>query len=163
MGKCCQRNDGRLYSASMPCDESNYDYDGVNMIMMVIIIMLMMVMMMLMIMMMMMMVMMMDGNDRVDDDDDDDDDDGGDYVDDDGDDDVDDDYHNAYVGCYWSLAVFYLAEAINAVEHMHRHGIVHRDIKPENMIIDCNGHLKFVDFGTAKDFFLTDLNGPEVG
>jgi len=76
----------------------------------------------------------------------------------------DDDYNDyVYVGCYWSLAVFYLAEAINAVEHMHRHGIVHRDIKPENMIIDCNGHLKFVDFGTAKDFFLTDLNGPEVG
>ena len=46
---------------------------------------------------------------------------------------------------------------------MHRHGIAHRDIKPENMIIDSNGHLKFVDFGTAKDFFQTDLNGPEVG
>lgn len=24
------------------------------------------------------------------------------------------------VGCYWSLARFYMAEAINAVEHMHR-------------------------------------------
>jgi hypothetical protein len=23
------------------------------------------------------------------------------------------------------------------------------------------GHLKFVDFGTAKDFIQTDLNGPE--
>lgn len=25
------------------------------------------------------------------------------------------------VGCHWSLARFYLAEAINAVEHMHRY------------------------------------------
>jgi hypothetical protein len=23
------------------------------------------------------------------------------------------------------------------------------------------GHLKFIDFGTAKDFIQTDLNGPE--
>ena len=121
----------------MPCDESNDDYDDVN-----------------------------DdnyGNSNNYNDDD------GDHYDNDIDDneDVDREYNddddNVYVGCYWSLAVFYLAEAINAVEHMHRHGIVHRDIKPENMIIDCNGHLKFVDFGTAKDFFLTDLNGPEVG
>jgi hypothetical protein len=27
---------------------------------------------------------------------------------------------HAQVGCHWSLARFYLAEAINAVEHMHR-------------------------------------------
>jgi hypothetical protein len=28
---------------------------------------------------------------------------------------------NAQVGCYWSMARFYLAEAINGVEHMHRY------------------------------------------
>ena len=117
-------------------------------------------MMLIMIMMVIIMLMIVDGHDDVDDNNDD----GHDYVDDDVDDyEYNDDDDNVFVGCYWSLAVFYLAEAINAVEHMHRHGIVHRDIKPENMIIDCNGHLKFVDFGTAKDFFLTDLNGPEVG
>ena len=27
--------------------------------------------------------------------------------------------------------------------------------------VHCTGHLKFVDFGTAKDFIHTDLNGPE--
>lgn len=27
---------------------------------------------------------------------------------------------HAQVGCHWSLARFYLAEAINAVEHMHQ-------------------------------------------
>ena len=29
----------------------------------------------------------------------------------------------------------------------------------ENMVITAQGHLKFIDFGTAKDFFQTDLNG----
>lgn len=67
----------------------------------------------------------------------------------------------AAVGCHWSLAKFYLAEAINAIEYMHSKGIVHRDIKPENMMISDKGHLKFVDFGTAKDLIETDLNGPE--
>ena len=44
---------------------------------------------------------------------------------------------------------------------LRRKGIVHRDIKPENMILDYAGHLKFIDFGTAKDLLETDLNGQE--
>lgn len=67
---------------------------------------------------------------------------------------------NGAVGCYWSLARFYMAEAINAVEYLHRCGIVHRDLKPENMMISSSGRLKLVDFGTAKDLVETDLNGP---
>lgn len=42
-----------------------------------------------------------------------------------------------------------------------RKGIVHRDIKPENMILTSTGHLKFIDYGTAKDLIETDLNGQE--
>jgi 3-phosphoinositide dependent protein kinase-1 len=65
------------------------------------------------------------------------------------------------VGCYWSLIPFIFAEAINGLEYMHRRGIVHRDIKPENILLTADGHIKYVDFGTAKDLFQTDLNGPE--
>jgi serine/threonine protein kinase len=79
------------------------------------------------------------------------------------------------VGCHWSLAVFYFAEAIEAIEHMHRliqpsispterffsdrkqlrfaylcppfrRGIVHRDIKPENMIIASDGYHHYFTF-----------------
>jgi calcium/calmodulin-dependent protein kinase I len=108
-------------------------------------------MMLIMIMMVIIMLMIVDGHDDVDDNNDD----GHDYVDDDVDDyEYNDDDDNVFVGCYWSLAVFYLAEAINAVEHMHRHGIVHRDIKPENLLFSSKnletGIIKVSDFGLAR-------------
>lgn len=65
------------------------------------------------------------------------------------------------VGVHFSIARFVMAESINALEYMHRCGIVHRDVKPENMMLTASGHVKFIDFGTAKDLEQTDLNGPE--
>ncbi len=65
------------------------------------------------------------------------------------------------VGTHMSIIRFVIAEALNALEYMHNRGIVHRDIKPENMLFTASGHVKFVDFGTAKDLINTDLNGPE--
>ena len=54
-----------------------------------------------------------------------------------------------------------MTELINALEYIHKRGIVHRDIKPENILLTADGHLKIIDFGTAKDLIHTDLNGPD--
>ncbi|XP_052223336.1 citron Rho-interacting kinase-like isoform X2 [Dreissena polymorpha] len=47
------------------------------------------------------------------------------------------------------MARFYLAEITLAVNDLHLMGYVHRDIKPENVLIDCTGHIKLADFGSA--------------
>ena len=63
----------------------------------------------------------------------------------------------------WSqhnCVLFAIAEIINALEYMHKKGIAHRDIKPENILLTGEGHIKLIDFGTAKDLIETDLNGP---
>ena len=49
-----------------------------------------------------------------------------------------------------SVAKFYIAELILAVEHLHTLGIVHRDLKPDNILLDSNGHIKLTDFGLSE-------------
>lgn len=48
-----------------------------------------------------------------------------------------------------SMATFYLAEIVLALHDLHQMGYVHRDLKPENVLIDCLGHIKLADFGSA--------------
>ncbi|XP_060064915.1 citron Rho-interacting kinase-like [Ylistrum balloti] len=48
-----------------------------------------------------------------------------------------------------SMARFYLAEMTLSVDALHNMGYVHRDIKPENILLDCLGHVKLADFGSA--------------
>ncbi len=38
-----------------------------------------------------------------------------------------------------------------ALEHMHKHGVVHRDLKPENVLITSTGLVKIIDLGIALD------------
>ncbi|XP_014903607.1 citron Rho-interacting kinase [Poecilia latipinna] len=48
-----------------------------------------------------------------------------------------------------SMAQFYLAELVEAIQTVHQLGYVHRDVKPENILIDRTGHIKLADFGSA--------------
>ncbi|CAE7760331.1 ndrB, partial [Symbiodinium pilosum] len=45
---------------------------------------------------------------------------------------------------------FYMAELLEALDVLHKHGFIHRDIKFDNMILTSNGHLKLLDFGLCK-------------
>jgi serine/threonine protein kinase len=36
-----------------------------------------------------------------------------------------------------------------ALDYMHKHGVVHRDLKPENVMVDENDNIKLIDFGIA--------------
>ena len=41
--------------------------------------------------------------------------------------------------------------AINALEIIHRQGINHRDIKPDNLLVQEDGSIKLIDFGSARE------------
>lgn len=49
-----------------------------------------------------------------------------------------------------ALAVFYLAEVLEAFEGLHGVDIVFRDTKPENLLLDAGGHVLLADFGLAR-------------
>jgi serine/threonine-protein kinase len=37
----------------------------------------------------------------------------------------------------------------DALDCMHKHGVVHRDLKPENIMVDAEDRIKIIDFGIA--------------
>jgi formylglycine-generating enzyme required for sulfatase activity/predicted Ser/Thr protein kinase len=41
---------------------------------------------------------------------------------------------------------------LDAVEEVHRAGLLHRDIKPDNVLIEPGGKVVLIDFGSAKEF-----------
>jgi cGMP-dependent protein kinase len=47
-------------------------------------------------------------------------------------------------------AKFYAACLVEILGHLHERDIVYRDLKPENIMVDEQGYLKLIDFGTAK-------------
>lgn len=55
-----------------------------------------------------------------------------------------------------SVARFYIAEVILAIEHLHKNEILYRDLKPENVLIDYDGHIKLTDFGLSAINFKED-------
>lgn len=46
----------------------------------------------------------------------------------------------------------YTKQIINGVHHLHKAGVAHRDLKLDNCVVDANGVLKLIDFGSAFQF-----------
>jgi serine/threonine-protein kinase len=47
-------------------------------------------------------------------------------------------------------AVSLTLQICDALDTMHKHGVVHRDLKPENVMVDDADRIKLIDFGIAK-------------
>lgn len=54
----------------------------------------------------------------------------------------------------------YAAELVLILEYLRASEVVHRDLKPENLLLSADGHLKLIDFGSAKAFFLAQAQKP---
>jgi G protein-coupled receptor kinase len=46
-------------------------------------------------------------------------------------------------------ALFYAAQVICGLEHMHSMRIIYRDLKPENILLHSDGHVRISDLGLA--------------
>jgi cGMP-dependent protein kinase len=56
---------------------------------------------------------------------------------------------------------FYLASLLLVSDYLFKKSIAHRDIKPSNIMLDSNGYIKLIDFGTAKR--ITDVAYTIIG
>ncbi len=52
-----------------------------------------------------------------------------------------------------------LRQSLDALRHIHAHGILHRDIAPDNICVDEAGAVMLIDFGAAS----RPATGPEAG
>ncbi len=60
-------------------------------------------------------------------------------------------------------AVTIALDIAEALDHVHRRGLIHRDVKPANLILDVSGHARLIDFGLARPLADEDWAVAEAG
>lgn len=50
----------------------------------------------------------------------------------------------------------FLRPVAEALEKMHKKGIIHRDINPQNLMVQENGKIKIIDFGASRPYLDTE-------
>ena len=48
------------------------------------------------------------------------------------------------------MAKFYIVEMVLAIDSVHQLRYVHRDIKPDNVLLDANGHIRYVGLDSSN-------------
>jgi len=56
--------------------------------------------------------------------------------------------------CSFKEACRILSPIMDALEKVHKKGLLHRDISPDNIMVLEDGSVKLLDFGAAREFFL---------
>ncbi len=56
-----------------------------------------------------------------------------------------------------SLALVWVKQLVEILDHVHRDGFFHRDIKPSNIILKSDGQLVLIDFGAVREVSQTYL------
>ena len=62
-----------------------------------------------------------------------------------------------------AAARHYAAQVVAVLEYLEAEGVCHRDLKPENLLLTEAGHLKLLDFGSAKDLRAAAAAAPKNG
>ncbi|SBS93787.1 3-phosphoinositide dependent protein kinase-1, putative [Plasmodium malariae] len=62
------------------------------------------------------------------------------------------------VGIDENITFYLILQMVRALDYIHNKNIIHRDLKCENFLINKDGTIKLIDFGTSKDLDDTSLN-----
>lgn len=72
------------------------------------------------------------------------------------------DINTAFLDLSLQRLTFILHQWVDALVYIHERGYVYLDVKPDNAIVDKDGHLLVIDFGSAQEVDPTDNSPIEI-